>query len=223
MSGGRIAVQPIFTEVYYKDNEYIVAKKEDYQYVFDKEDLEKIKKLHWFKLSTKYIASQLPQDKGKRKQLLLHNFVMNRLTFPGQGATESVDHINRNPLDNRKENLRVVSQTEQNINQKKKVRNIVQLPENCGITPDEIPRHIWYVKANGGHGDRFAIEFKTEKLVWKSSSSKKLTLQEKLSQAKEKLAEFYEKYPYLNPASNDVVEQAEELTKSFNEILALSL
>ena len=108
------------------------------------------------------------------------------------------------------------------INQKKKSRNIVQLPENSGIEPDDIPRHIWYIKANGGHGDRFAIEFKTENLVWKTSSSKKLSLQEKLNSAKQKLQELYIQYPYLNPKNNATVNHAEELTKSFQEIVEMA-
>lgn len=222
MSSGRKAVEADFIEVVYNDKSYVVVKKENYEFVIDEDDLERVKEMNWFKLSTNYIASQTREETGKRKQILLHNFVMNRPCFPGKGAKESIDHINRNPMDNRKENLRVVSQSEQNLNQKKKVRTVVELPENCGIQPDDIPRHIWYVKANGAHSDRFAIEFRTENLVWKSSSSKKLTLQEKLKQAKEKLAELYLQYPYLNPASNTIVEQAEQLTQSFEAIVALA-
>lgn len=175
----------------------------------------------WHITSVGYIVSYYPTDDGI-KQLLLHRFVMNRLDFPGKGATESIDHINRNPLDNRKENLRIVTQSEQNINQSKKPRTIVKLPEDSGINPEDIPRHIWYIKTNGGHGDRFAIEFKTEHLVWKTSSSKRLTLQQKLNEAKEKLQELYLQFPHLNPATNDTAKHAEELNNSFKEIIQLA-
>jgi hypothetical protein len=219
---GRPSSEINYTEITYENKNYIVAKKMDFHFIFDKDDFEKIKQMSWYKISSGYIASSVIID-GKQRQLLLHRFVMNLLNFPGKGATESVDHINRNPLDNRKKNLRIVSQSEQNINQKKKVRNIVQLPENCGILPDDIPRHIWYIKPNGAHGDRFAIEFKTENLTWKSSSSKKLTLLEKLNQAKEKLEELYIHYPHLNPTTNDNVKYAEILSKSFQDIIECSL
>lgn len=219
---GRPAQQTTYKEVIYNNKHYIVASKEDYTFVFDKDDLEKVKQKNWYKISTNYIASNITLESGNRKQLLLHNFILNRITFPGKGATESVDHINRNPLDNRKENLRIISQSEQNLNQNKKSRNIVQLPEDSGISPEDIPKHIWYVKPNGGHGDRFAIEFKTENIVWKTTSSKKISLKEKLNQAKEKLEEFYTQYPYLDPDMNENVTKAQELNISFQEIIALS-
>jgi hypothetical protein len=223
---GRKPQPVIYKTVIYNNNEYIVGSilsiHRTIQYLFDKDDFEKIKQKNWYKISSGYIASNITLENGERKQLLLHNFVLNRITFPGKGAAESVDHINRNPMDNRKENLRIVSQTEQNLNQKKKPRNVVQLPENCGIEPNEIPKHIWYIKPNGGHGDRFAIEFKTENLVWKSSSSKKISLKEKLNQAKEKLDELYIQYPYLNPNTNENTIKAQELCKSFHEIIVLS-
>jgi hypothetical protein len=218
---GRPAQETKYKEIIYNNNLYIVALKDDYTFIFDKEDFEKVKQKNWYKISSGYIASNITLENGI-KQLLLHNFVLNRITFPGKGATESVDHINRNPLDNRKENLRIISQTEQNLNQKKKPRNIVELPENCGIEPNEIPRHIWYVKPNGAHGDRFAIELKTENLVWKTTSSKKISLKEKLNQAKEKLEELYNQYPYLNPNTNENTIKAQELCKSFQEIINLA-
>lgn len=218
---GRPPSKTNYIEICYKDKYYVVAQKDDFVFVIDKEDFEKVKLRSWYKLSSGYIASSMVVN-GVKKQLLLHRYVLNRLDFPGKGATESVDHINRNPLDNRKENLRIVSQTEQNINQSKKPRTIVQLPDNCGIQPDDIPRHIWYVKPNGLHGDRFAIEFKTENIVWKSTSSKKITLQEKLKQAKDKLAEFYTQYPYLNPNDTQLTQINQTLTDSFNSILQLS-
>jgi hypothetical protein len=219
---GRPPTQIIYKEVSYKNKNYVVAKKADFCFIFDKDDFEKVREKTWYKLSSGYISTSVTED-NKKNQLLLHRFIMNLLDFPGRGATESVDHINRNPLDNRKENLRIVSQSEQNINQKKKPRNIVELPENCGILPDDIPRHIWYVKPNGLHGDRFAIELKTENLIWKSSSSKKLTLKEKLQQAKDKLEECYIHYPHLNPNTNDTVKHAEILSKDYHSIIELTL
>jgi hypothetical protein len=222
---GRPAGKLEFIDIEYNNIKYIVGKlyKKDMhiEFIFDKDDEEKVKSRFWHCTSAGYISSSQYID-GKEYQLLLHRLVMNKLDFPGKGATESVDHINRNPLDNRKENLRIVSQTEQNLNQKKKPRNNIQLPENSGLTPDDIPKHIWYIKPNGGHGDRFAIEFKTENIVWKTSSSKKIPLKEKLKQAKDKLEEFYAQYPYLNPNMNENVLKAQELNASFDEIITLS-
>lgn len=143
---------------------------------------------------------------------------MDRDAFNGKGQTESIDHINRIGFDNRKENLRLITQSEQNINQVKKKRNIV-LPIDCGLTPEDIPRHIWYVNANGLHGDRFAIEFRTEGIVWKTTSSKKVDLPTKLASAKEKLQELYALYPYLNPSLHE--ENTKILLESYNEIINL--
>jgi len=50
---------------------------------------------------------------------------MDRLEHNGRGQTESIDHINRIGLDNRKENLRLLSQSRQNCNQKRKPRKSI--------------------------------------------------------------------------------------------------
>jgi hypothetical protein len=211
----------LYQDVTYNNKDYIIGilttNKGPVKFVFDKDDEDKVKGKSWHVTSTGYVSSYYVHNSAS-VQLLLHNVVMNRMSFPGKGAKESVDHINRNPLDNRKENLRVVSQTEQNLNQKKKSRT-VELPDGCGITSNEIPKHVWYVKANGLHGDRFAIEIKTEQFVWKSSSSKKLSLQEKLNQTKQKLIEVYAQYPRLNPDNTEILQTETYLHDSFQAIL----
>ena len=218
---GRPPVPVEYRKVTYNDIAYIIGTvkylEEKVDFIIDYCEYDKIKERAWHIASENYISSSFIHD-GKRKEVYLHNLIMNRELFQGKGQKESVDHINRNGLDNRKENLRILSQTDQNINQVKKKRNVV-LPEGCGIKSDDIPKHIWYVQPNGLHGDRFAITFKTENLTWKSTSSKKISLNEKLEQAKAKLAEFYIKYPYLNPTYES--EKIEELHKSFNNILSL--
>jgi hypothetical protein len=221
--GGRLPGLVNFNHVTYNNKDYTVGtiqfKGEDIQFIFDRDDFDKIKDRTWHLTSNNYISSGIIHD-SKKKELYIHNLVMGRIEHPGKGATETVDHISRNCLDNRKENLRIISQSEQNLNQAKKKRTII-LPENCPIKPEDIPKHIWYVRANGLHGDRFAIEFKTEGIVWKSTSSKAVNIQEKLKQAKEKLQEFYLEYPYLNPENIQRNEQIKLLQESFEKIIKL--
>ena len=205
--------------VEYNQREYVVGtiqhNGDDVKFIFDKEDFPKIEKRPWHLSSGKYIGSTFYLDGGVKLELYLHNLIMDKITFDGKGTKETVDHINRNGLDNRKENLRIITQSQQNINQSKKTRNVV-LPEECPIKSDEIPKHIWYVRANGLHGDRFAIEFKTEGICWKTTSSKKVDILQKLQDAKVKLQEFYLAYPYLNPDHEK--RNIDELQKSFEEI-----
>lgn len=213
--------------VSYNNNDYVVGtiqhNGEDIKFVFDKDVYEKINERSWHVSSGVYIGSTFyTEDEVKnKKELYIHNLIMGRLDFPGKGATETVDHINRNGFDNRKENLRIISQSQQNMNQTKRERNIT-LPEGCGIDPVDIPRHIWYIKAHGAHGDRFAIEFKTENLCWKSTSSKKVSLSKKLEEAKAKLQELYAQYPHLNPFNAEKIQKEQSLADSFHEIIEMA-
>lgn len=186
-------------------------------FVIDREDFERIEPFSWHKNAKNYISCAAIVDDVSRV-LYLHNLIMGRLTWDGKGQTESVDHINRIGFDNRKSNLRLVSQTEQNLNQRKKPRHVI-LPSDCGITISDIPRHIWYVRPNGLHGDRFAIEFKTEGIKWRTTSSKSVHLCAKLEEAKNKLAEFYSIYPYLNPENPE----RDALTIAYNTIIESAL
>ena len=221
---GRPAGIIVYKNVMYNNKEYTVgslqSKGKEIKFVFDTEDLNKVEGHSWHFASNAYISYGVIID-NKKKELYLHNLIMNRLGFPGKGSKETVDHINRNGLDNRKENLRIITQSEQNLNQSKKPRRI-QLPEDSGINSDHIPKHIWYVKANGNHGDRFAIEFKTENITWKTTSSKMVLLKDKLQLAIDKLKEYYTQYPYLNPKNQDINTKINELSGSYDEIIKLA-
>ena len=98
----------------------------------------------------------------------------------------------------------------------------ITLPSDSGIDSSEIPRHIWYIKAHGAHGDRFAIEFKTEGFTWKTTSSKKVSLRDKLNEAKDMLNDLYIQFPHLNPFRQEKLDKEKELQRSFDEIIALS-
>jgi hypothetical protein len=218
---GKPANDIVYTHVKYYCNEYTIMKiKHNSGYVYgliDKEDYGKIHEYTWHYISNAYIGHTTTDD-GKRKELYLHNIVMDRLDHPGKGATETIDHINRNGLDNRKENLRLISQTEQNLNQKRKGRTAI-LP--TGLKAEDIPKHIWYIKPNGHHGERFGIDFKTENIKWKTTSSTKISLEDKLKAAKEQLQEYYKVYPHLNPENTEHDMLMESLHHSFDEIIKL--
>ena len=222
---GRKPIPIVYKDIVYNNKNYVIGIISSIngiiKFVFDKDDEEKVKGKSWHITSAGYISSYYSNNQTNIKgQLLLHRLILDVPYFPGKGAEETVDHINRNPLDNRKENLRILNQTNQNINQKQKKRD-VELPEGCGILPDEIPKHVWYVRANGLHGERFAIEFKTENILWKTTSSKKVSIHEKLNQAKQKLVELYTQHPYLNPDNPERLQTEQFLNNSFEGIVAL--
>lgn len=86
--------------------------------IIDDEDYERIIKYKWnvlFYPKTKlyYIISNIDN-----KIIRLHRFLINPKSH------EFVDHINRNTLDNRKENLRICTRTENNRNKNKKSNSI---------------------------------------------------------------------------------------------------
>lgn len=163
------------------------------KFYIDKDDLDRVKARNWHSATNgKYIGCYV-KDNGKIKVLYLHNFIMNKLDFPGRGASQSIDHINRNGLDNRKSNLRLATASEQNVNQATKKR-VKEMPD--GFT-QELPKYMWYVKPRDRHGDRFGIDIKHKNIVWTTTSSTKVSLQEKYTQALQKLDEILNEHPEL--------------------------
>lgn len=82
--------------------------------IFDKEDLELLKPYTWMVRSNKYVTSSI---NNKRTQ-------MHRLIMDLKDDSLVVDHINGNPLDNRRCNLRICFQSDNCIN---KVANHTKL------------------------------------------------------------------------------------------------
>lgn len=97
-------------KVEYKNNYvviYVDYKKEQYECLVDIDDYEnKIKPLgtKLFMYRTKYCYFSFCTKENPRKKIKLHRYLLNC------SDNLVVDHINRNPLDNRKSNLRCVDQ-----------------------------------------------------------------------------------------------------------------
>lgn len=81
-----------------KDNYVIGIVGDEQQFIFDKEDFNKVKKYSWFIDGNGYVVAN---DAKAEKQMRLHRYLMNPTEL------DIVDHINRNPSDNRKSNLRI--------------------------------------------------------------------------------------------------------------------
>lgn len=191
------------------------------EFLIDAADLERVRPHKWHLSNGTYIATSVrhtaTDSSGtalKREELYLHTFLAN----PPPGHV--VMHLTKNGLDNRRANLRVVPAATAATLQSTSKKRTTELPALCGITPADIPKHVWYVQANGYHRDRFAIEIKTEGILWKSTSSKKISLQEKLQQTKDKLQQIYTAHPHLDPAKEEAL--IHTLTTSFEATLAQS-
>lgn len=89
------------------------------QFIFDKEDYDIIKQFYWRKKEkTDHVFCEAPKGLGyNRETVYLHRLVMG-IGFEKFTYDKVVDHINGNPLDNRKSNLRIVSQLNNMENQR---------------------------------------------------------------------------------------------------------
>lgn len=116
--------------------------------LIDDDDLGRVSALRWYLGRNGYIArhQHLGMVDGRQIQrlVLLHRFIVDA------PAGRVVDHINRNPLDNRKSNLRIVSQSENMMNRSGPNSN--STTGVLGVTFDkERRRFIAQINLHGRH------------------------------------------------------------------------
>jgi len=147
-------------------------------------------KITWYKCDNGYIAG-----KNKNKQLYIHQVITNYYGN-GQGtANFSIDHIDRNKLNNTLENLRIATREEQEQNsvgisrgtKRQRQKNARSLPE--GITQNMLKKYVVYYynvydKKNNKAREYFSIE-QHPKLNkrWETSKSNEVSIFDKLNQA----------------------------------------
>jgi hypothetical protein len=146
----------------------------------------------WYKCPNGYIQSHnLKSD----KTYYIHQIIMD-CYGNGRGTKNiSVDHIDRDPLNNNLENLRLASDETQQQNKKgsldgtkrERKHNAIDLP--IGITQDMMRKYVvyyheWLDKDKTKEREFFKVKSHPKlKDVWFSSKSNKVSIQEKLNQA----------------------------------------
>ena len=175
-------------------NSYTSFSKEDYKCVINPEE-DVFPTWHLEKIG--YMSTKAYPDKIGTN-VYLHQLICKKHNIKAY-STLSVDHINRNKLDNRKDNLRFATQTEQNQNTDKRKRkhNAKPLPE--GLKQEDMPKYVIFYSEKYGknkENQHYRCWFNIEKhpsqggKKWSTTKSSTLTLQEKLELAKQKLEEF---------------------------------
>jgi len=164
---------------------------------------------NWSLNGNGYVYGQLPN----KKKITLHSFIIKNKDPNCEKINDkkySIDHINRDKLDNRRENLRWASEKMQNTNRKgvmpgtKYNRKKIAKSLPAGLTQDMMPKYVnynkeCYDKEKQLYREFFRIE-KHPKLTKKcisSSKSSKLTILQKLTEIKKKLYDL----------DNDIVEE----------------
>jgi hypothetical protein len=146
----------------------------------------------WYLQQNGYISTCINK---RHKIYYLHQVIMDVHDEDLTSYKRTVDHINRDKLDNRKENLRISSMSEQNANRDKAERrcDAIDLPD--GINQSDLPKYIVYRKeildkVTNRSREYFYICNHPKLKRWETTKSNKVDINEKLNLAIKKLNEL---------------------------------
>jgi len=163
-----------------------------YQKILDFEKYHKNgKKLTWLKKhNTNYIRAEFNYS-----CVYIHQIIMDHYGHGSGTSSLSVDHINRDPTDNRLKNLRIVNCDVQQQNAKgivpdtKRERRYDAICLPNGIVQENLPKYVTYTVNKYGKYNEYSREyFRIEShpalkgSIWSSTSKKSVSIEEKLSQ-----------------------------------------
>lgn len=114
----------IKSNCYIDNGEYIVAKiNGEVEFLLDSNDKWALDDYCWCITNDGYLRAYI---RGENKFIFLHRLIMNC-----NDKNCDIDHINGNPLDNRKSNLRIVTRSQNNMNRKTQSNNTSGISGVC--------------------------------------------------------------------------------------------
>lgn len=125
-----------------KLSEFILISRKKKQYLvrFDEDETEKIKMFNWNIGSHGYaVAYNWLKGKKEPERVLMHKLIM------GNAGKLTIDHINGNRLDNRKSNLRFITQSMNSFN------TVVNIEEGNGVRKHKDGKYTAYIHINKKH------------------------------------------------------------------------
>jgi hypothetical protein len=151
------------------------------------------KKMTWYKASNGYIQTHTAYTSEEQKCYYIHQIITD-CYGNGKGIKNvSVDHIDRNPLNNTFENLRIATQNEQQTNSKGILPGTLRersskkdLP--LGISYEMFKKYVYYNrefydKEKTKEREFFRVEHPKLDKPWATTKSEKVSILEKLAQA----------------------------------------
>jgi hypothetical protein len=112
------------------------------KFMVDIDDFEKIQKYTWYESSNGYIETGIAES-GKRKRIFLHRLIMN--VADKYWVETIIDHINGNKRDNRKSNLRICTNGQNQINRNLRIDNTAGY---TGVTYEKRWNGAWKATIN---------------------------------------------------------------------------
>lgn len=187
--------------------------------VLDNQDFAYINKLNkqWYFDSNGYVKCKHKMTDGNIVECSIHEIVM-ALSNKNKKRV-GVLHINKLPIDNRRQNLMYDTNNKETTKNLRKKKRIITLPSSSGIDIETIPTYIWYLKPNDSHGERFIVNIGNN--TWKTTSSAKYSLKYKLEEAKKYLRHLKIKDPELfneYSMNGDLNSEGSSLLNSFYNI-----
>jgi hypothetical protein len=208
------AVKTVYTKIN-EDTTTMNLKTQNYNVttVVDTKYVKYLELFNWSKLNTKdgfYITARVNAIANRvcvkplnlpfenRQPILLHRLIAFIANLPHPEGHDTVDHIDRETLDNREANLRWASQTQQNQNTDKRTRKVGarELPQDI---QGPLPKYVtWNVSTETTKAGKVLERkfFRIEKhpaqngKTWTTTKKASVNNEDKLKEARAKLVEL---------------------------------